>query len=368
MRIILLDVDWLMTPYLIYELARLKMQVVLATPSNHGYKKLKRLCRHVPIPKVTQPDFLDHVQALIKSESANIVYATCEPMQQALWALPANESLAVFPKTTELQRQLLTNRIRMYEFVADLGVPTPRMRLLEDEQQIHHAITFLGLPFVLRGTQGCAGTQVAIVDSADSAHRAYLSLKQLSPERPFAQKFVTGRRCLIGGLFDHGRELQLFSQCTLEARDPTGPSLRVRSLNDPTLTALAQRIFTALEWDGLACAEFIQDAAGKYHFLEINPRPWAAILAAHHCGAPLLRMFAQYLNGVVAEEPRMFSPEVEYTLFPAFLMARIRARRFPRLRDLRAYWQSLHAAPWNRPVLMRHYLEMIRWAFGEAKR
>lgn len=368
MKILLLDEDWSTTPHLIYELARLKTQVVLATPSSHGYKKLKRLCRHAPIPKVTRPDFLDHVRALIKNESANIVYAICEPMQQALWALPVNESIAVFPKTTELQRQLLSNRTRMYEFVADLGVPIPQMQLLEDQQQIDHAITFLGLPFVLRGTQGCAGTQVAIVDSADTAHRAYLSLKQSSPERPFAQKFIAGRRCLIGGLFDHGRELQLFSQCTLEARGPTGPSLRVRSLSDPTLTALAQRIFTALEWDGLACAEFIRDAAGKYHFLEINPRPWAAILAAHHCGAPLLRMFARYLNGMAAEQPRIFSPEVECTLFPAFLQARIRARQFPRLRDVRAYWQSLHAAPWNRPALMRHYLEMIRWTFSEANK
>jgi hypothetical protein len=162
---------------------------------------------------------------------------------------------------------------------------------------------------------------------------------------------------------DHGRAVQWFSQRTIEScPPPTGPSIQVESLADPVLTAHATRLFEAIGWDGIACAEFIQLARGDYRLLEINPRPWAAIRAAHSCGVPLLRLFAQYLCGQPVIGGRTFPDGQSCTLFPAFITARLRWGTFPRLADMGAYVEMLRAVPWSQPALVRHFLRIIWWA------
>lgn len=368
LKILVLDNDWIQTGYLVAELSRANIEVILASPSQRSSRMLRRYCRHVQTPAVTDPGYTEFLRALSAREDADFVYAACDPAQHALWTseelLPGN----IFPQTAPWQRDLLTDRRQCYEFVSRLGLLTPRMLSIPDIQAAESVVATLGLPCIIRGTQGCGGSQVNLVCSADQARTAYKILAQTSPGCPFGQEFVAGQRCLIGGLFHQGTALQLFSQCTLEAVDPTGPSIRVRSLCDPVLTDRAKQLFGALRWDGLACAEFIRTDAGQYFFLEINARPWAAIRAAHRCGIPLLRQFAQYLTGRYTGKPRAYPHGKDCTLFPAFFMARIRSARFPRVKDLKAYWQATMAAPWTQLALLRHHLHLIRWSFSGGTR
>jgi hypothetical protein len=203
---------------------------------------------------------------------------------------------------------------------------------------------------------------VCVVKDYPSAQVAYSYLKSRSPGAPFAQAYVTGQRCLIGGLFDRGTTLQWFSQRTVESSTPTGPSLRVRSLNDPLLTDYATRIFKGLEWTGLACAEFILADNGEFHFLEINPRPWAAIQAAHCCGVPLMDLFAEFLMGQVRREPMPFVANREVTLFPAFLDSRLATGAGIRWQDIGSHLRSLRAVPWRYPGLLLHFGRKLRWS------
>jgi biotin carboxylase len=280
-----------------------------------------------------------------------------------LWAYPAELGANVFPRTSDQQRTLLLDRRAMYTFASAHGVPVPESREVPGPADLERVGRELGYPFVLRGTQGIGGVQVKIVRDPEQARAAYSLLQGVSPAPPFAQKMIQGRRCLIGGLFDDGRMVQWYSQTTLEANSPpTGPSIRVRSLASPRLTGYTENLFSAFRWTGLACAEFMLDDAGEFYFMEINPRPWAAIQAAHVCGVPLLRSFARFLRDPATPLPPLpFVVGKEVALFPQYFATKVREGPGSVLKSLPGVLSSLSLAPWRHPPAVLHYFRQMWW-------
>lgn len=360
MKILILDREWSQTAYLVVSLVRAGFDVVLASGRSAEPWGLGRYCRMVTAPNgIDDPVFIEQ---LLRTEQADIVFPAAETLLQIVWHLPESLTDRVFPATTPSQRLLLSHRPAMYEYVSSLKVPVPEFVSLPDERELEAATERLTFPLVLRGTQGLGGDQVRVVDDLPAARAAYSYLKDHSPGAPFAQRFLVGQRCLFGGLFNGGTRLQWFSQRTQESSTPTGPSLRVKSLNDPLLTGHATRIFEGLQWTGLACAEFILTETGEYHFLEINPRPWAAIQAAHCCGVPLMDLFAQLLLGRNPQEAFPFVENREVALFPAFLEARLATGTGLKLKDMASHLRLLRAVPWRHPGLLLHFGRKLRWS------
>lgn len=360
MKLLLLDPGWDHTPFLVRELARANFDVTLATPIPPD-SFLTAYCRQVPGPWSAQDPAA--FSALMATWEADLVIPLSEDIMGALWKLPPDVISKVFPATTPLQRGAFADRTQMYALAGVAGVPVPKMTIIQSESDLVDVLASMGTPLVLRGTQGLAGLQVKIVSSLEEAREAFRDLVQFSPGPPFAQQFVEGRRFLVGGLFHHGEVLQYFAQTTIEAvRPPTGPSIRVRSVQDERLISHTKRIFSALSWTGLACAEFMQGADGEYRFLEINPRPWAAIYAAHCCGVPLLRTFADYLRGEATIRRSNYAESRDVVLFPQYLSAKVSSGRFPRWGDVPYYLRSMLDAPWGSPHLLLHLLRRAFWS------
>lgn len=357
-KVLLLDPNWPQSGYLILSLRKAGFDVVRFATDALDHIGMGRYCRQIQAPKGFGDDGL--LQRVLREENADFVVPLCESVQQRLWGYPEELTRKVIPLTTEVQRDALLDRPTMYKLVSSAGVPTPEMVRIDDPSQLPHVGAQFGYPYVLRGTQGLGGDQVRIVNDAERAAEAFRYLKSVSPGAPFAQKFISGRRCLIGGLFDHGRMLRWFSQTTLECNSPpTGPSTRVMSVRDTRLTSYAEKLFAALGWSGLACAEFIATDNGDYMFLEVNPRPWAAIQAAHVCGVPLFDMFADYLLGREPAPQAEFPHGREVPLFPQYLTSRLFHSKF----SAKAILQGLTHAPWTHPFLMLHHLRSIWWAW-----
>lgn len=361
MKLLLLDAGWDHTPYLVRELAREKFDVTLATPAPPDRWFLSRYCRQIKAPWSFQG--VEEFAKLIDQSDADRILPLSEDIMDTLWRLPEGQTSRLFPPTTPLQRELLRDRTKMYEFASSCGLPIPRMMALGGPQDIAVASRLYGPKFVLRGTRGLAGLQVKLVSGESEAADAYEQLIRDSPGAPFAQEYIEGRRFLVGGLFHEGSTLQIFSQTTVEAiRPPTGPSIRVRSVMDPVLLKHTKSVFRGLSWTGLACAEFMRGQDGEYRFLEINPRPWAAIYAAHCCGIPLLRAFARYLRGDRTIHPVSVPDGRDVVLFPQFFSARVASGDFPRMQDLRYYVEALRGAPWKSPHLLIHLLRRVLWS------
>jgi carbamoyl-phosphate synthase large subunit len=364
MKVLILDPQWGQTAYLVAELARARFQPVLVSPHPSDPRGLGHYCRQIVSPEINDASYAEFIQRVIEAENPDILLPTSETIYEILWRMQDRFTERVFPRTDARQRLLLTDRREMYRFCESVGVPAPQSMPLSNQEAVSAAASEFGFPLVIRGTRGAAGDQVRIVPDLQSARDAYEDMCRRSPGEPFAQAFVTGNRTLIGGLLDGGRCLQWFSQQTIETHPPvTGPSIRVQSLRDPVLTSYAERLFKNLQWSGLACAEFVRNEAGEFSFLEINPRPWAAIHAAHQCGVPLLRLFAEYLQGRRAAAPIDFPDGKQIALFPQYLAAKVRTRQLYGGRDLGPCWQALRAAPWVHPALLYHFFRQIWWAY-----
>lgn len=360
--VLVLDSNWDQTPYVVAALARAGFRVTLAGPMVVEAGALGRYCRHVPFCGSDDPRFLADVTAFLQRQPHDIVFPTNELGIQRLAGLPEALAARVFPRLSPRQHELLADRQRMYEAVAAAGVPVPRSLSLPTAAASVAAIESLGLPLVVRGTQGTSGQQVRIVADRARLERAYAELRRVSPATPFAQEFIDGPRCLVGGLAVEGEVVQLFAQKTIEAYPAgTGPSIRVRSIDSDRLAEYATKVYRLLNWTGLGCAEFIITKS-DFVFLEFNPRPWAAIMAAERCGVPFLEMFGEFLRGRRTFPLRRPAVGRECVLFPQFLYARLRRPRTLRLADFGAVVRSLADAPWRQPALMYHYLRRIWWA------
>jgi hypothetical protein len=360
MKVMLLDWEWDQTVFLTYYLARAGIEVTLVANRIPMPRGLGRWCQQVLPPiSLKEPEYLRSLLA----EDVDWIIPLAEDLQAFYWGLPNTQTAKVFPTTTARQRELLGNRHAMDAMARSVGVPVPEMARLDCEEDAVRAGAVLGWPLVLRGTSGYSGQQVRVVHGPEEAAAAYRELQEASPGNPFAQAFIEGNRCLIGAVLDQGRMLQWFSQMAIEvSRPPLGPSLRIRSLRDRRLEGYAGDLFRELGWSGLACAEFVRTADGRYCFMEINPRPWASIHAAHRCGVPLMTSFARYLMGQEVSGPVDFPDGKEVTLFPQFFLVRIRSRQFGRWRDRRAYLQALAGVPWQHMSLLRHFFWQILWS------
>jgi D-alanine-D-alanine ligase-like ATP-grasp enzyme len=82
-----------------------------------------------------------------------------------------------------------------------------------------------------------------------------------------------------------------------------GPAAVLTSVADPALAAAAVRAAAAAHVTGLASLDFVRDAGGGYHFLELNPRPWGSIDAAARAERRPLRGARPALAGGGAGRP-----------------------------------------------------------------
>lgn len=360
-RVMLLDLGWPQTGYLIAALHAAGIQTTLLSTGLPDRRGLGRYCEQVRSPPATSPEYARFLREHVARTRPDIIIPLCEPLMEMLWSLDPPPA-PVYPPVEPWQRGIVTDRRRLYEFAADSGVPIAPWMTIEGAEGLAQAARRFGYPLVLRGTSGCAGTQVRIVNSLDEAHAAADALKAVSPGAPFAQAFVTGRRQLCGGVFQRGEMLRCFTQMTMESNPPTtGPSIRVRSARDETMEAYTAALMRHLQWSGMACAEYVRDETGQLILLEINVRPWAALEVAERCGAALSRAFAELLSGRPVAARSGHRVGVESLVLEGFLRAHRSGsvwRTFWRL-PLRDAYGCLRAIPWGRPWLALHVLRRM---------
>ena len=115
MKILALDPGWDHTPYLVAELAKAGIEVVLATTLPEERYFLQRYCKQLPAPWAAGSH--DFYARLLRDQQADLVLPLSEEIMEVIWQLPENLTQRVFPQTTPLQRTLLGDRTQMYAFI-----------------------------------------------------------------------------------------------------------------------------------------------------------------------------------------------------------------------------------------------------------
>ncbi|GAB7021037.1 carboxylate--amine ligase [Halostagnicola bangensis] len=105
---------------------------------------------------------------------------------------------------------------------------------------------------------------------------------------PIVQEYIEGSdEYVFGALYDHGEALGTFQHRQIRGDSYTGSGGVYReSVDIPALEEAGRAILDELEWHGLACIEYIEDAeTGEFSIVEINPRMWQSLACATRAGA-----------------------------------------------------------------------------------
>jgi len=143
-----------------------------------------------------------------------------------------------------------------------LGVGIPRTFGAADEVDL--------FPVVVKGVGG-------------SGHVRYVNTKEELAAAPKAgaviQEYIPGEGYGFFALFNKGALRAFFMHRRLREYPVTGgASTAAESIFDPELKVQGLKLLSALNWHGVAMAEFKKDSRdGKFKLMEINPKFWGSL-------------------------------------------------------------------------------------------
>lgn len=211
-----------------------------------------------------------------------------------------------------------------FEPHVDLVVPTlERLRLAHDRKELMDAAEAAGVPVPETELLGEAGDDADdrivksrynlvtadYVDSFDPSEgeieKAIVHVPGDEPleteaigakmnHEPIVQEYVDAAdQYVFGALYDHGEALATFQHRQLRADAYTGGGGVYReTIHDPELEAVGRAVLDHLEWHGLACIEYVEDAAtGEFKLIELNPRMWQSLACATRAGGQFPRWY-----------------------------------------------------------------------------
>ncbi|ELZ30491.1 hypothetical protein C475_00065 [Halosimplex carlsbadense 2-9-1] len=126
------------------------------------------------------------------------------------------------------------------------------------------------------------------------------SLRERHRVEPIVQEFVPGgEEYMVAALYDSGDPLAVFQHRQVRGTRYTGSGGAYReSVSIPELGAVATDLLGHLEWNGLACLEYLRhETTGEFVLAEINPRMWQSLASTVAMGADFPRYYWQQATG-----------------------------------------------------------------------
>jgi len=191
--------------------------------------------------------------------------------------LPENESLSI-----------ALDKRRTCEFASKLGIPIPRTVIIESLLSLPAVKQY---PVVLKPKQSAMVVQGNMVTVApkivkDEVERLAVLQKWLPYMPVLEQEYVGGFGVGVELLFDHGHKVWHFMHERIHEYPLTGGASTYRRSIQPKkeLLDVAERLFTALQWHGVAMVEFKIVRDGSFYLIEINPRLWGSLALSIDAG------------------------------------------------------------------------------------
>jgi glutathione synthase/RimK-type ligase-like ATP-grasp enzyme len=309
LRILVVDEGFIGSLHTAIALADLECEVLLAGAVGGAAEYEGGAFRSVACPLPTHQDFIPFMRALASEFDADVVYPATEP---TLLTLSADAVLGglVFPPLSVFQRQCIIDKQIMLAAAAAAGVLVPLT-----QSGVPNAY-----PAIVKANAGRGGDAVFLVADQAAAERAAARIRSAGRE-PVAQQLIDGPTYLVGGVFDRGKAVRLYAGQKLKQQPArTGPASVIRSVYEPALIEAACTVFGALQWHGLASCDFVRDPAGRFYFLEVNPRPWGSIAAAADAGVDLFGPLKVLMAGGSPVADLRFSADVTTEIFPLYLL------------------------------------------------
>jgi hypothetical protein len=241
------------------------------------------------------------------------------------------------------QRTVLLDKFTVGELSAGRGVRTPP-KLAANRVTVAQAAAAFGLPLVVKARVGASGDMVRIVPTVADAQRAVDELSA-DPADLFFEKMIAGDHMDYSAIVaPDGSIFDAVTEAVAVAPGSTAPHGRIKAVDDPALIEFGRHAVEKLGITGMAHADTIRDADGRYWLIDLNLRAWGSMLAGAVAGADFV---AAYLHSIGLRAQPPAPPQVDgsvaVTVFPAVVEAQAGRRRvFRAVRALLTYsWRYL---------------------------
>jgi predicted ATP-grasp superfamily ATP-dependent carboligase len=206
-----------------------------------------------------------------------------------------------------------TDKVRLLEHAAALGVPVPRTVVVRGMEQLADLMPRLDYPAVVKPFRsripvagGWRGTSVHHAGDARQLRDLFRSVDYLRAHPSLVQQRIVGAGEGLFVLFDRGRLLAAFAHRRLREKPPSGgvSVLRESVRADDRLVDYANRLLAPIGWHGPAMVEFKRDAETRQPYLiEVNGRFWGSLQLAIDAGVDFPWMSCQLALGQSVQAP-----------------------------------------------------------------
>ncbi len=278
----------------------------------------------------------------------------------------------------EAHTEAVLHKSRFIEYAGALGLRVPASVTLAATADLPAALAAVGLPCMVKRDESWGGAGVAQAATAAEAAAALARfraapgwaqvwraavvqqdaglLRQRLRFRPpglALQAMVPGSAVNRAVLCWQGRVLAGLTIEALENLPDCGPTSVVREIGHAGIAAASARMVAALGLSGFVGFDFMLDAAGDAHLIELNPRVTPACTLLVRRGAAVAAALRAAMAGAPLPAPAPDLPDpAPHVLFPQELQ-----------RDPRSGWldRREHRVPWDEPRL-------VSWCIGNALR
>jgi len=269
----------------------------------------------------------------------------------------------------------LMSRAGFIDSARAADICAPQTRAVASQQDLEDALGDIGFPAVLKADLTWGGDGVVIAHDREQALAAFHHLSDPPPRlrslvraikrsdahyllaalhaKPGVisiQQFVPGVLVTTSMACWQGRVLAANHLEVVVAQGATGPASVVRRIDNSQMDTAAANLAARFALSGLHGLDYVRDARGQVHLIEINPRaPQSSHLnfgAGHDLAAALARA-----AGAQAFPPRSMMATDTVALFPQEWM---RDPASPYLKS------AYHDVPWDDPALIRAWLTSIQ--------
>lgn len=313
--ILVLDSD--MTPALavVRSLARLGLQVDVASPTPDAIASYSRYCRAAliyPDPLTHEPDFLAWIADVLDRHAYRLIIPVTErtvvPLQK-LQDRAGGERLTIAPREA---LAVALDKDRTLALAARLGIPAPRSQQISDLAALEQASQDVSMPVVLKparsiGADGAERRQLSVAYAFTPKEMKDKAQHLLRYGPLLLQEYVGGIGVGIELIADRGEIVFAFQHQRLHEVPLTGggSSLRKSVSVEPELLEASQKLMATLKWHGVAMVEFKWiPAERRLSLMEINGRFWGSLPLAIAAGADFPAMLYElYTQGKVNPRP-----------------------------------------------------------------
>ncbi|GAA5052239.1 carboxylate--amine ligase [Haladaptatus pallidirubidus] len=278
-------------------LTRADIRTIVAVADKHLPVAASRFCDEV-VRVPPSYEILAYKDALLGIAARSDVYTIIPHRPQDTYVLSKYHdefdqyvSLVVPPLET-LKR--VHDRKQLMDIAERTEVPVPETRLLDEatewdvDRVVKSRYNLLVDEYIdsYEPSESSIVKSVQHVPSNESLNIA--TTCEAMDHVPIVQEYIDGTdEYVFGALYDHGEPLATFQHRQIRGDSYTGGGGVYReSVEIPSLEAVGRAVLDELEWHGLACIEYIEDAAtGEFKLVEINPRMWQSLACAAASGA-----------------------------------------------------------------------------------